>query len=392
MNDDKAILELIEEWKPKAIDLKEMKGRYEKKTSFNVFRIISATYYRENFHSQIIYKILIEQEDNVKNKFLNLFLKMLNNSGKKEKINFNDFLDSEIKREYCIDGQRRIDLLIKDEKSKKAIIIENKMNNAVDQNRQIPDYYNFLKKERYEVISIVYLPMVGNKLPSTNNWTQEEINEICDKIVTIPAFNPKGTNLSNDWIDLCIAESNQIDFKSTLNQYKDLIMDLTNHKVLDSKMEDFYTLASKTDNYDTILSIIEMHNSLLKYRADKISEVFAESIQPKIFEKNSCFKPLKRDIWVSKLQDYQDKKIDLWLRVEVSLREYKITINEGKTFKKDNDKLSVFVKSRGLEGYFKRVDEQSWHSKEFSFPNEEDALHKEVRKIIEAINKGENMV
>ena len=103
---------------------------------FNIFNIVSNLYYRENFHSDIIkYFLDPNEKHNCGSAFLNVFIQMLN-----EKINQKDkYIDA-----TCYDNavvvreEGRIDILIKSEMSHKCIIIENKINNAGDMQRQIP--------------------------------------------------------------------------------------------------------------------------------------------------------------------------------------------------------------------------------------------------------------
>jgi len=77
----------------------------------------------------------------------------------------------------------RIDVVIFEENLKKAIIIENKINNAVDTYRQIPTYYNNCIGKKYEVKSIVYLTLCGGKLPDKSTWTEEDKKNVDNLIL-----------------------------------------------------------------------------------------------------------------------------------------------------------------------------------------------------------------
>lgn len=130
---------------------------------FNVFTLMSDFYYRENFHSDIIAAFLNPfGEHKQGNLYLNLFVTMLG-------LNSKDYEFSEVKRE-----EHRIDILIRNEKSKKAIIIENKMNNAIDMDQQIPRYYREMASKDYDIEKIVYIPLDISKKPDTSTW---EFNE-----------------------------------------------------------------------------------------------------------------------------------------------------------------------------------------------------------------------
>ena len=125
---------------------------------FNIFRLTSDIYYRENYHSDVIKAFLDPTEKhNEKSLFLQLFIEMLNLAGKT--IKKDDFKDAEVVRE-----EGKIDILIKSETTKKAIIIENKINNAGDMARQLPRYYD-LVSSNFTIDAIVYLPLDKSKRP-----------------------------------------------------------------------------------------------------------------------------------------------------------------------------------------------------------------------------------
>ena len=125
--------------------------REKKNNGFNLFTISSYNSYLENFHSDVIALLLSQKERHLqKEKFFKLFLSFL-----QEKygatIDENNYQNYEVLRE-----KGRIDIWIKDEISKKCIIIENKINDAVDMPNQIERYYDYASKRGYLVDSIVY--------------------------------------------------------------------------------------------------------------------------------------------------------------------------------------------------------------------------------------------
>lgn len=116
---------------------------------------------KEITHSDIIADLL---NPNGKHGMGDIFLKSF-----LEKINLKDDFDTsnlKVSREYKVErvltvgpGKRSIDIVLKwkNAKNKKAIIIENKLNNAKSQNRQIEDYKSGLQKKDYDVIETVCL-------------------------------------------------------------------------------------------------------------------------------------------------------------------------------------------------------------------------------------------
>lgn len=120
---------------------KDYTENYNNRTDigFNVFTLSSDFYYRENFHSDIIKAFLSPiEKHNEGNKYLDLFIDLLNKTNN-SKVSKGDFQGATVERE-----KHDIDLLITDEESKKAIIVENKINNATDQQRQLPRYVNII--------------------------------------------------------------------------------------------------------------------------------------------------------------------------------------------------------------------------------------------------------
>lgn len=122
-------------------DLDNLSSQYSeyKKTShetpFNIILASSELYYRENYHSDIIAAI-IKRGD-----FYRMFIRWLNLLHKCVEIDYNNYADIKVERE-----EGRIDILIKSDASKHCIIVENKINNASDMDRQLPRYIETQKK------------------------------------------------------------------------------------------------------------------------------------------------------------------------------------------------------------------------------------------------------
>ena len=111
----------------------------------NFFTLISKNYHHENYHSNIL-KIIFTgdlNKDIVINK--DYFRQFLLFIGLKD-CDKKDFVTNIT----CTREEKRIDILIKS--GKKAIIIENKINGAVDQPNQLARYLEALEEEKFEVI------------------------------------------------------------------------------------------------------------------------------------------------------------------------------------------------------------------------------------------------
>ncbi len=160
---------------------------------FNVFQIASETYYRENFHSYILYNLLNPEYHTEGKLFLWLFIDCLNECGP-VKIDKSDFQHPLLERE-----SDRVDVRIRDMVSGKSILVENKINDANDQYRQIPRYYEIEDQAGFEVTGIVYLTLLTGKIVSTIDWTDVEIKEIPLKMIYLSAMAHKQVNLIDNW-------------------------------------------------------------------------------------------------------------------------------------------------------------------------------------------------
>lgn len=256
-----------------------------KKDVFNVFSLVSDLYYRENFHSDIISFFLNTKEKHGEGSaFLESFIQMLNKKGKI--IDSSNYFDAVTIRE-----EGKIDILIKSETTKRAIIIENKINNAGDMYRQIPRYYDYVT-QNYIVDAIVYLPLDERKEPDKVGWSNEDKEKVNPLIAVIPAYDKSGKiNLVDNWLHPSILLSDNLDVVSTLRQYSNLITKL-NDSIMDTiVLEKFYHELLQEDNLKTAQSIRNMLNELPGYLAARIQMKFS----------GNCF-PFSK-IWIYKSQD-----------------------------------------------------------------------------------------
>lgn len=268
LNDTKSISEEYDISKQDVFDI-----------GFNAFTLASDLYYRENFHSDIIKAILDPfEKHNEGAKYLFLFIDLLNQI-KKLNINKSDFQNSLVIRE-----ENKIDILIKDDVSKKAIIIENKINNAGDMSRQIPRYYNIVA-QNYQVVAIAYLTLDLSKTPDKSTWNEEDKKLPIDNLlVIIPAYERYGKyNLYEHWLVPSIVDTQSIDSLFLLKQYGNLLKFLNINNMDTVSLEKFYETLKHGDNLKTSISIRNMLNDLPEYLAIRIEEKYRNNCVP--FEK-----------------------------------------------------------------------------------------------------------
>lgn len=180
-NYNKEVINLISNLKKENINAyKEILERQGSKLKFNIFDIITDKWRRENLHSEILKFLLENYED-----FFNDFLDLIKIKNKEE------YSNAEITNE-----EAKIDILIKSEK--KAIIVENKINWAHDQNEQLARYYKKIKDEyKKEVEKIVYIAPSKDKKPDSQTFGKDEKikKEIEDRYIKITGFDGRGKDL-----------------------------------------------------------------------------------------------------------------------------------------------------------------------------------------------------
>ena len=162
---------------------------------FNFFESISDKWYRENFHSDILYTILNPNTPQIGNKcFVEEFVKFLDIEDKFDCSS--DFIvTKEEPTGYIVWARNKkgkkqqkkgsIDILIKNEKQ--AVIIENKINYAPDMENQLVRYMKYVsKKLGIKTYTVVYLTLTDDKnkkppLISSYDAGFEEYAEMLDK-------------------------------------------------------------------------------------------------------------------------------------------------------------------------------------------------------------------
>ncbi len=161
---------------------------------FNIFTSIAEYYWYENLHSDILKNILDPFTPVVGNpNFLKHFLELIGIDPKTF-----DYKNANVERE-----SKKIDLLIYDENS--AIIIENKINYAVDQPDQLPRYYEEITNPEGDynkkVIKIVYLTLTHQKQPSFDYSKEYEKykDDIRGKLIHVCAIDEAINEFAVSW-------------------------------------------------------------------------------------------------------------------------------------------------------------------------------------------------
>ena len=228
---------------------------YKSSTNYvSIFNEISNYHYRENYHSDILALYLRFKE--VKYEFIHWINSCLSIENKS--IDYDEYADGSVERE-----ENRIAILLYSSDKKKAIIIENKSNNAGDQPKQLYRYLSRLKRDNVFVEAIFYLNKSTLKHPDLTGLSEAEIDEI-NEILIIGKL-VKDNSLTENVIKKVIAKTNNI----RLNALSQEIIDLFNTVIYgEINMEDlgnFVKELSENDNLEKLQKIIEAYNDIPKY-------------------------------------------------------------------------------------------------------------------------------
>lgn len=274
--------------------------------SYNLFTVSSYNSYLENFHSDVI-SILLDPSERHKqeNIFLDLFLDFLTLYN--VQIVKSEYALCEVTRE-----QGRIDIWIKDNTSKKSIIIENKINNAGDQENQLENYYHYAKNRGFEIDTIIYLTLNEEKRAPISDIV--ELNKI---LRNIPAFTNTQYDLCNGWLLKCYENSKDEDNRSFIFQYLKLIKHLSQTGMDKKIKDDFYTVINKDDGYRKMKVIEELVKGLEQYRSDLLGSRIGNDYLP--FKKMIRYRP---NHWL--FENYNDNgtvfKLDVYFTSDGSAR------------------------------------------------------------------------
>ncbi len=232
--------------------------------SYNIFNLSSFNNHLEHFHSDIFASFLQPNGlHDEKDLFLNEFLIYLKNELGLN-INLVDFKNTFVQREMG-----RLDLLIFDQDSKKAIIFENKMNDTPDTEEQLICYYNWCIKRNFDVVAIVYVSLQGLiNMPHVNPKIKQNLRNVAVL-----------SNMNSDlivWLHACIEKAKNTETKSLLIQYCKLLTYLAFDSMEKLTMDEFYSIANDSKFLEKISTINELTCKIPSYRADKFQKAISD--------------------------------------------------------------------------------------------------------------------
>lgn len=209
--------------------------------------VIDELHINENAHSRILHKLLEFRAPNGKYELLQSLIDYIKTAKKK-------FADLEITNPTITHEEARIDLWVRDENN--AIIFENKVYNAVDQEAQLSRYIEKTNETYHDrsKIFVVYLPDVGDKDPDPQTWGPYK-DEFESRYVKL-SFRDDIRTWLRDYVLPNIRLKDTL-LKSAVVQYLDFLDGLFSQRLNDKAMNE-----KKMQSLDKILGMndeISMH-------------------------------------------------------------------------------------------------------------------------------------
>src|ERR1700677_1816142 len=175
-------------------DLRKILDGWKRHTPrpLNIFRLVSDVYHRECFHSDVIGKLL---DPKTHPDSMRLFIRLLKVLRPELQLNPDHYAHAQVRRE-----PGKIDLFIKPPDKDQCIILENKINDAGDQDEQLSRYLATVQQRwSGKPEAIVYLSKDG-KRPSERAFNEANKADVEKLLVCVAAFR-KGNGLVEKWLD-----------------------------------------------------------------------------------------------------------------------------------------------------------------------------------------------
>lgn len=251
--------------------------------------IIDELHINENGHSRILTKLLMYQDLTGEYVFLQSLINYIKQHARSEEFDALKISQPIITQEF-----QRIDLWVRDKvKNGYAIIFENKVNNAIDQETQLSRYIEKTIKDHYKLdhIFVVYLSNSGDE-PNDGSWgfyKEEFIGRYINlsfRDDIIPWLEKVNGSINEKDELLRCAITQYLDYLKGLFEFritqKTFNMNIVN--ILKEKLEK--ELSSKNNNYERLAfinekrrGVIELESALGKLELEYRNAIFKETEQ-----------------------------------------------------------------------------------------------------------------
>lgn len=373
---DSEFLSICEQFESKHSDTREAQ------LGFNAFKLVSDTFYRENFHSDVLAAFFdMRGAHGEKSLFLHQFIELIKSCSSPRlaaAINTGDFLNYETPRE-----SGRIDIRVQDLKSRKAIIVENKINNAGDQPHQLYRYLQDTKSLKFDVVAIIYLSLDGRKDPSMQDWGDEEKRAIEPILIPLAAVKDgKDPNLLKNWVYPCLQLTSSADALIILRQYGRLLQYLGANEMDYAIMKQFHDWLLKDTNYKRALTMRQMLGEIPSCICKMIMDKYRKpACAP--FDYVYAWKPT-----YPVFADFRYGKGLLYIDFDCSEKQFSVQLYDRNRDNGVDVVKQALTESRLLDEFrFNGSAGNGRFVKVFEFPSQEDALFSFIDKVLLGFRK-----
>jgi hypothetical protein len=226
--------------------------------------ILDLLWANENAHSRIFAELLKQRNEN-KFDVLESFLQYL--------VGINPNFNQKPQKPRITSEKERIDLLVFDKDF--AIIIENKIHDAVDQSLQLARYIDKVKSKgiKENQIYVVYLTRDGSKKPESQSWKNEHGTDYRDSFLErfFPiSFKDNILPWLKDYV-LPNCKIKDVYLKSTIEQYIDYLEGMFNSRKIHYKMN--LELQNHIKQVLDLNSTPEKNHSILGHKLTELVKV-----------------------------------------------------------------------------------------------------------------------
>lgn len=293
--------------------------------------IIDELHINENGHSRILFKLLAYVNESEDYQILESLIEFIKRKPRSEEFDKVIFKDPNITQE-----KKRIDLWVRDYSTGVALIFENKVYNAVDQDAQISRYIKSTKDCGFKdnKIFIIYLPQTSDKEPDPQSWGDFK-----------EQYSGRYINLSFrdgilPWLEKYVLPNlneKDIYLKSAVEQYIDylhgLFMSRTIYKQMNMNLQKIMTEHYKLDECSNDEQRIEKIDEKL----NEINEVWNQLSSMKVQLREKLDQSHCKE-WEDKLKekypepyaDFQQQNDDRFAGVVLLVQDKKVLISIGK--------------------------------------------------------------
>lgn len=307
----------------------------EKRTLPYHINIIDELHINENGHSRILYKLLSYTNEFGQFVILNSLIDYM-----RAHTHSSEFDKIQIKKPNITQEKERIDLWIRDKDY--ALIFENKVYNAVDQEAQISRYIERTKAYNYNEndIFVVYLPQQSGKEPDSQSWGTYKKSFI-NRYIKLSFQTDILPWLEDDVLPKIMSQETFL--YTAVSQYVDylhgLFMSRTIYNQMNMKLQEILSEHYKLKECSTNQERIELLNARINDLNEIIQQiqVIKQNYRKKTFEE-----------WNNKVKE----KYELYYNKFHSLPSSNYELNYvGVALMIDNDEVEIIIGQEGNSLY-----------------------------------------